>query len=227
MRVWQRTLDTSAIAARASPRNPSVAILKRSSASTSLLVAWGMKATGRSSGDIPRPSSLTLTRSFPPRSTVTSTRDAPASIAFSSNSFMTLAGRSTTSPAAIWLMTEGGSCRIIPMPLLRDVANVYCTLCSGVQEYGTSSEKAHPTDSRPRAGRSPAGKVSQNGCGAWDSPRPSRDRFLAQSVFLELAVQGTLTDAEELGCLLAVALGHLQRLGDVVGLDLLKRLSHQ
>ena len=51
---------------------------------------------------------------FPPRSTTTSMREAPASIAFSSSSLTTLAGRSTTSPAAIWLMTEFGSSLMIP-----------------------------------------------------------------------------------------------------------------
>ena len=45
---------------------------------------------------------------LPPRSTVTSIRVAPASIAFSSSSLTTLAGRSITSPAAIWLTTDAG-----------------------------------------------------------------------------------------------------------------------
>ena len=56
-----------------------------------------------------QPLSAIRTRSLPPRSTVTSTRVAPASIAFSSSSFTTLAGRSTTSPAAIWFTTDGGN----------------------------------------------------------------------------------------------------------------------
>ena len=51
----------------------------------------------------------TRIRSFPPRSTATSMRVAPASSAFSSSSLTTLAGRSTTSPAAIWLMTDAGN----------------------------------------------------------------------------------------------------------------------
>ena len=42
-RVWQRTLETSAIAASASPRKPRVAIRNRSSASASLLVACGLE----------------------------------------------------------------------------------------------------------------------------------------------------------------------------------------
>ena len=115
VRLWQRNRETSAIAARASPRKPSVLTRNRSSAPASLLVACGRKARGRSSGPIPEPSSATRIRSRPPRSTVSSTREAPASIAFSSSSLTTLAGRSTTSPAAIWLMTDGGSSRIRPI----------------------------------------------------------------------------------------------------------------
>ena len=34
---------------------------------------------------------------------------APASMLFSTNSLMAAAGRSTTSPAAIWPMTSGGN----------------------------------------------------------------------------------------------------------------------
>ena len=46
-------------------------------------------------------------------------RRAPASSAFSSSSFTTLAGRSTTSPAAIWLATRSGSTWMRPMrPIL-------------------------------------------------------------------------------------------------------------
>ena len=88
------------------PGTRASAMRNRSSASASLLVAWGWNARGRSSGAMPRPLSATRTRSLPPRSTVTSTRVAPASIAFSSSSLTTLDGRSTTSPAAIWLMTD-------------------------------------------------------------------------------------------------------------------------
>jgi hypothetical protein len=48
----------------------------------------------------------------PPPSTCTSIREAPASRAFSTISFTALAGRSTTSPAAMRLTVSGGSRRI-------------------------------------------------------------------------------------------------------------------
>ena len=62
------------------------------------------------------PLSAIRTRSLPPRSTLTSTRVAPASMLFSSSSLTTLAGRSTTSPAAIWFTTDCDNCRITPIP---------------------------------------------------------------------------------------------------------------
>jgi hypothetical protein len=46
------------------------------------------------------------------RIVVTTIRDAPASIAFSTSSFTTLAGRSTTSPAAMRLIRSSGSWRM-------------------------------------------------------------------------------------------------------------------
>ncbi len=92
----------------------------------------GLKASSRSSAEIPWPLSAILIRSLPPRSTVTSTRVAPASIAFSRSSLTTLAGRSTTSPAAIWLITDGGSSLMIPMGALSSSGTPptrhYCTL---------------------------------------------------------------------------------------------------
>src|SRR5262249_34373126 len=56
----------------------------------------------------------TRIRSAPPCSASTSMRVLPASMAFSSSSLTTLAGRSMTSPAAIWLTTTGGSCWMRP-----------------------------------------------------------------------------------------------------------------
>ena len=46
---------------------------------------------------------------YAPSSSSTSMRVAPASIAFSTSSFSTDAGRSTTSPAAIWFASCGGN----------------------------------------------------------------------------------------------------------------------
>src|SRR3984893_12160880 len=55
---------------------------------------------------------------FPPASTLILMRVEPASSEFSSNSFTTEAGRSTTSPAAILLATVSERTWILPM--LRD-----------------------------------------------------------------------------------------------------------
>jgi hypothetical protein len=51
---------------------------------------------------------------MPPPSISTSTRVAPASRAFSTNSFAADAGRSITSPAAILCATSGGNTRTLP-----------------------------------------------------------------------------------------------------------------
>src|SRR4051812_17521766 len=71
---------------------------------------------------MPTPSSLTMTRLWPPSLSVISTREAPASIAFSTSSFRAEAGRSITSPAAMRLTSVSGRrrramrllCRLAP-----------------------------------------------------------------------------------------------------------------
>src|SRR4051794_39202123 len=69
-------------------------------------------ASGSSSAVKPWPSSATRMRVRPPPSACTSTRPAPASRAFSTSSLTALAGRSTTSPAAMRLTVSGGRRRI-------------------------------------------------------------------------------------------------------------------
>ncbi|MPM32133.1 hypothetical protein SDC9_78692 [bioreactor metagenome] len=101
---------TADIAASASPRKPRVPTPAKSSAARSLLVAWRKNAVGSSSRAIPQPSSVTRIRRIPPFCSSTVTAEAPASTAFSTSSFTTLAGRSTTSPAAIRSATWGSSC---------------------------------------------------------------------------------------------------------------------
>src|SRR3954471_21177288 len=103
---------TDAMEARASPRNPMVDTASSSGRLEILLVAWRASASGRSSREIPAPSSSTCTRRTPPSSRVTAILVAPASRLFSSNSFSTEAGRSTTSPAAIWDTRSCGSTRM-------------------------------------------------------------------------------------------------------------------
>src|SRR5581483_4317945 len=60
---------------------------------------------------MPAPSSVTRMSRWPPPESTTSIRRAPASRAFSTSSFTTDAGRSTTSPAAMRLMTASESWR--------------------------------------------------------------------------------------------------------------------
>src|SRR6185437_13663308 len=98
--------------ASASPRKPSVRNSSRSFRSLSLLVAWRARASGNSWAGIPRPLSLTRISWRPPSATSTSIRVAPASREFSTSSFTTDAGRSTTSPAAICAVTSADKGRI-------------------------------------------------------------------------------------------------------------------
>ena len=100
---------TLAIEGRASPRNPCVPIDSRSESARSLEVAWRSSAASASSRDMPWPSSRTRISVRPPPSISTCTPRAPASSAFSTSSFTTDAGRSTTSPAAILLTRSSGS----------------------------------------------------------------------------------------------------------------------
>jgi len=64
---------------------------------------------------MPQPSSVTWINPRPPASSATSIRVAPASIAFSTSSLTTDAGRSTTSPAAMRLATASGRRRMAGM----------------------------------------------------------------------------------------------------------------
>ncbi|ELZ56486.1 hypothetical protein C460_13765 [Haloferax sp. ATCC BAA-646] len=66
-------------------------------------------ASAASDSAIPRPSSATRIRSVPSPPTSISTVSAPASSAFSISSTTTLAGRATTSPAAIFDRVSGSS----------------------------------------------------------------------------------------------------------------------
>ena len=94
-------LATLAMDASASPRKPSVWICPRSSAVAILLVAWRINALSIYSASIPEPLSTICSCWMPPRTADSVICVAPASMAFSSSSFATEAGRSTTSPAAI------------------------------------------------------------------------------------------------------------------------------
>ncbi len=100
-RVITSTFETAQTEKSASPRNPKVAILLRSSSTLILLVALRKNAFLMSSFSIPQPSSLMRIYETPPFLISIVTFVAPASIEFSTSSFITELGRSTTSPAAI------------------------------------------------------------------------------------------------------------------------------
>ncbi len=111
-REMTSTSAAAAIDGSASPRKPSVCTCPRSAAFSILLVAWRSKASSRSPGGMPRPSSVTRMRVTPPSSVSTVTRVLPASMALSRSSRTTETGRSITSPAAMRAATSGGSTRM-------------------------------------------------------------------------------------------------------------------
>ena len=107
--------DTEPMEGRASPRKPSARMSCTSSVSFD--VQWRETANVSSSEGMPEPLSVMRMRFLPPPAVTTSMRVAPASMAFSTSSFTTLAGRSITSPAAIWLMMVSVSC-LMAMPYI-------------------------------------------------------------------------------------------------------------
>ena len=116
--VMISTRDTAAILDRASPRKPRLAIWFKSSASSILLVACRRNAVGSCSRSMPQPLSVTRMNSIPPSFASTVIAVEPASMAFSTSSFTTLAGRSTTSPAAILsIVRESSTCIPIYLPM--------------------------------------------------------------------------------------------------------------
>src|SRR3989344_493612 len=121
----------------ASPRNPSVLMLCKSSACRILLVVCLKIQSFASSSDIPHPLSLTRINSFPAFLISTSIAVAPASSAFSTSSLTTLAGRSITSPAAILLMMSSDNWMILVMVstclMLHYHSQVYSASLSPVQ----------------------------------------------------------------------------------------------
>ncbi len=99
--VFKLTFETAAIDANASPRKPSEAIAYKSSSLFNLLVAWRRNAVFASSSSMPTPLSATRIYVIPPSTISIAIAVLCASIEFSTSSFITEAGRSTTSPAAI------------------------------------------------------------------------------------------------------------------------------
>ena len=85
-----------------------MATVSRSARLAILLVAWRSSASGSSSAGMPAPSSSTTMLRTPPAVRRTVIDVAPASSALSTSSRTTEAGRSMTSPAAIWLIRVVG-----------------------------------------------------------------------------------------------------------------------
>ena len=115
VRLSSSTSLTAAILASASPRNPSVRISSRSLPQMILLVACLSNAITASSGSNPQPLSVTRIYLIPPAFISAEITEAPASMAFSASSFTTEAGRSMTSPAAIWLAVRSSNIIILPI----------------------------------------------------------------------------------------------------------------
>ena len=107
-RVTMENRDTDAIDGIASPLKPRVSMFSMSSTSRIFEVACLSSERRASSFVIPQPSSRTETSLRPPCAMETLMLAAPASTAFSTSSFTTDAGRSTTSPAAILFATCRG-----------------------------------------------------------------------------------------------------------------------
>src|SRR5690606_27593626 len=131
---------------------------------------------------MPTPSSRTRISLTPPASISTSIRRAPASSAFSTSSFTTEAGRSTTSPAAIWLASRGDKrCMRLMRPQI--------SLDSGMKRWRwlrawkirQDTSKGAPPASMPEPGRAGFGGAGQSGTGNMDH-LPDPQLITAQAV---------------------------------------------
>ena len=109
------TFAIAAILANASPLNPIDVTVSKSSADLILLVACLSNAISKSSWAIPFPSSVIFIYDIPPFLISTVILSAPASIEFSTISFITDAGLSITSPAAIWFIVNSSNNTIFPI----------------------------------------------------------------------------------------------------------------
>jgi len=139
------TCATWLMDASASPRNPKVPMLVRSSYFRSLEVVKRSHKIGMSAARMPWPSSSIRSIFRPPPFTVMAMCWLPASRQFSINSLSAFAGRTTTSPAAMRLMTDSSSCTICPGP---DLA-----AASGAAPPASPAWRAAPAGAAPAAGQ--------------------------------------------------------------------------
>src|SRR5262249_13179450 len=136
----------------------------------------------------------------------TSIRRLPASSAFSSNSFTTLAGRSMTSPAAIFVTTSEESWRM----------GIRLFTCSPFPFLHLALQRAFVH-----------GEVAGGLLGVAARFRQRLADLVLKLPVLDDSIERPLPDAQHAGGLLAVAVGQLKRLGDVVALDLIERTADQ
>jgi len=128
--VLSSSIETEAILGKASPRNPNVRIRNKSCSVLILLVACLLKAVKQSSEAMPSPLSNIRIFESPASSSSISITVLFASIAFSTSSFTTEAGRSTTSPAAILFESSSESCTILPTDSLLSIYFFFNDFCS-------------------------------------------------------------------------------------------------
>ena len=151
-RLTSRIRLTAAIEGRASPRKPMVVIRISASSASFEVACRSTRQRQLVASPMPQPSSSTRISPRPPASTATAIRDAPASIAFSTSSFTTDAGRSTTSPAAMRLTRCSGR---------RRIGHGGPSRCGGAGDYLPSHPLRTPRPGRSRPGRA---AVSPRAC---------------------------------------------------------------
>ena len=123
VRVVMVTCATCVMLANASPRNPNVVMVFKSSNEVNLDVVKRSHTIGRSSFRMPWPLSWICNSCSPPPFTVTVMLVDPASKQFSSISLIAAEGRWTTSPAAIRFTTVSSSFRITGADIVKTTSD--------------------------------------------------------------------------------------------------------
>ena len=146
--------------------------LNKSSDDRSFDVACRSNASSASSRPIPCPLSTMRISFRPPASISTRIRVAPASSEFSSNSFTTEAGRSTTSPAAIWLATWSDKTRIFPITTRYEMRPSRCEKARKAIAYRAALSSACQTQRPQSRIQHPADLVAQTLANQHERPLP-------------------------------------------------------
>ncbi|MNC85362.1 hypothetical protein D3C83_09560 [compost metagenome] len=163
---------------------------------------------------MPQPSSATLISFVPPPASCIEISRASASTLFSSSSLSAEAGRSTTSPAAIWLMRRSGRTRISDMHHYIRVPNIMTRVMrchdfgsgreasrSEYREYSQGSRQCHgPKFAPAREGCSHNGRsLCRAACSysRYELRHPSRDQSVLAATHTWFIMLGTLTLSAE------------------------------